>query len=47
MIVLAIVIILIIVVGIGGLVVVRRSFPQTDGSFQIPFLKDKVEVSSR
>jgi penicillin amidase len=44
MIVLSIVIILIIVVGIGGLVIVRRSFPQTDGSFQIPFLKDRVEV---
>jgi penicillin amidase len=44
MLVISIVIILIIVVGIGGLVIVRRSFPQTDGIFQIPFLKDKVEV---
>jgi len=35
---------LIIIIGVVGLVVVRRSFPQTDGSLQIPFLKDTVEV---
>jgi penicillin amidase len=43
-IILSIILILVIVIGLGGLFIVRRSFPQTDGSLQLPGLQASVDV---
>jgi penicillin amidase len=43
-IILSIVLILVIVIGLGGLFIVRRSFPQTDGTLQLPGLQASVDV---
>ncbi|MFN2147690.1 MAG: penicillin acylase family protein, partial [Anaerolineales bacterium] len=41
---LAIVLVIVIVVGLGGIYIVRRSFPQTDGTLQLPGLQASVDV---
>jgi len=43
-IILSIILVLAIVIGVGGLYIVRRSFPQTDGTLQLPGLQAQVEV---
>jgi len=44
LIILSVVLVLAIVLGVGGLYLVRRSFPQTKGTLQLPGLQAQVEV---
>ena len=41
---LAVILVIVILVGLGGIYLVRRSYPQTDGTLQLPGLQAQVEV---